>query len=71
MAEVFGTAASALAVIELTAKVTKLCVQYGKDVSNARDDIGRISTEVTNLKTVTASVRQLLGGPQGTKLRTS
>ncbi|KAK8036793.1 hypothetical protein PG994_015290 [Apiospora phragmitis] len=71
MAEVFGTAASALAVIELAVKITKLCAQYVEDVSNARDDIGRINTEVTNLKAVTESVRKLLDGPQGTKLRTS
>ena len=71
MAEVFGTAASALAVIELAAKVTKLCIQYGKDVSNARDDIERIKREVTNLKDVTEEVRRLLDGPQGPKLCTS
>ncbi|KAH6645586.1 hypothetical protein BKA67DRAFT_664640 [Truncatella angustata] len=71
MAEVFGTAASALAVIELAAKIVKLCAQYGKDVSNARDDIGRINMEVTNLNAVIESVRQLLDGPQGTKLRTA
>ncbi|KAK8013501.1 hypothetical protein PG991_009094 [Apiospora marii] len=71
MAEVLGTAASALAVIELAAKITKLCAQYGKDVSNVKDDIGRINTEVTNLKAVTESVRKILDGPQGTKLRTS
>ncbi|KAK8013676.1 NWD2 protein [Apiospora marii] len=64
-------AASALAVIELAGNAIKLCVQYGKDVSNAKDDIGRIKTEVTNLKTVTDGVRQLLGGPQGAKLHAS
>ncbi|KAK8872266.1 WD40-repeat-containing domain protein [Apiospora arundinis] len=53
MAEVFGTAASALAVIELAAKVTERFVQYAEDVSNARDDIERIKREVTDLKNVT------------------
>ncbi|KAK8038166.1 vegetative incompatibility protein HET-E-1 [Apiospora phragmitis] len=71
MAEVLGIAASAIAVIELAAKITKLCAQYGKDVSNARDDIRRINTEVTNLKAITESVRQLLDGAQGPKLSTS
>lgn len=71
MAEVLGTVASAIAVIELAAKTARLCTQYCKDVSNAKDDIKRIQTEVASLSTITESVQELLEGPRGAKLRTA
>ena len=46
MAEVFGTAASAIAVAESTLR----CLKYIKDVKNAEDDIVRIRTEVNHFK---------------------
>ncbi|KAK7928421.1 hypothetical protein PG985_005419 [Apiospora marii] len=68
MAEAFATAASALAVAELTAKVIKLCVQYSKDVASARADIQQIVTTVTCLDSVIKDVQQLLKGPHRDKL---
>ncbi|ORY68637.1 uncharacterized protein BCR38DRAFT_482140 [Pseudomassariella vexata] len=50
MAEGLGMAASAIAVIELSAKVASLCLQYSKNVKHAKDDIERIQSEVRSLK---------------------
>ncbi|XXG95628.1 hypothetical protein Hte_001896 [Hypoxylon texense] len=71
MAEGLGVAASAIAVIELSAKITLLCSQYLKDVKNAESDIVKLEKEVSNLKAVSESVRQLLDTPQGGRLKTS
>lgn len=71
MAEVFGTAASALAVIELAAKILQLCAQYSKDVAGARADIRRIESVVTDLEIIAKSTQQLIEGPHGDKLRTT
>lgn len=59
MAEAFGVAASALAVIELSAKVVKTCSQYTKDVANARRDIRRLRKEVQSFGAVAKSVQEL------------
>ncbi|RYP17410.1 hypothetical protein DL765_004540 [Monosporascus sp. GIB2] len=58
MAEVFATAASALAVTELAGKVLLSCGQYWKDVASAREDIGRVEKEARDLKNATESVDQ-------------
>ncbi|KAI8628093.1 hypothetical protein F5Y19DRAFT_153220 [Xylariaceae sp. FL1651] len=71
MAEVFGVAASALAVVELSAKAAISCLQYSKDVRHAKEDIARVHKEVTNLHTVVEGVQQLLNSPQGAQLSAS
>ena len=71
MAEVFGVAASALAVIELSAKVATLCLQYSNDVKGARDDIARLQKEITNLQALSESVKGLLDGPHKERLEAS
>ena len=71
MAEVFGVAASALAVIELSAKVATLCLQYSNDVKGARDDIARLQKEITNLQALSESVKGLLDGPHKGTIITS
>ncbi|KAI0129857.1 hypothetical protein BJ170DRAFT_578437 [Xylariales sp. AK1849] len=60
MAEVFGVAASALAVVELTAKTALICTQYIKHVSSAKRDVERLKEEVAKLGAVAMDVRQLL-----------
>lgn len=70
MAEVFGVAASALAVIELSAKVVQLCLKYLEAVKHAKEDIDRIIKEVASLKEVADGLRALLDGPRATKLNT-
>ena len=63
MAEGLGIAASAIAVIELAAKVASLCLQYSKDVQGARDDIARLQRTTTDLQNMSRSVKELLDGP--------
>lgn len=71
MAEAVGVTASIIAIVELSAKLTKLCVQYSKDVKNARDDIAIISRRVTDLEEACGGVQALLSGPDGHKLAAS
>ncbi|KAI1821026.1 vegetative incompatibility protein HET-E-1 [Xylaria intraflava] len=68
MAGAFGTAASALAVVELSVKVASLCLQYSKDVTHAREDIERVYKEVCNLKAASEAVDKLLKGANGKEL---
>ncbi|RYP18641.1 hypothetical protein DL767_009786 [Monosporascus sp. MG133] len=71
MAEGLGVAASAIAVIDLSAKVASLCLQYSKDVKHAKDDIIRIHEEVIRLKNTSTDVQNLVNSPRGAKLKTS
>ncbi|RYP43887.1 hypothetical protein DL768_009592 [Monosporascus sp. mg162] len=71
MAEIFGVAASAITVVELSAKVAALCLQYSKDVKNAGNDIARIHQEVTNLKAASEAVLRLLKSANGIRLQAS
>jgi hypothetical protein len=58
-AETFGIAASALAVIELSAKVVQKCTRYTQGVLGAKADIERITGEVKGLGELAASIQQL------------
>lgn len=69
--EGLGVAASIIAVVNLSVKVASLCFRYGKDVKNARADIDRLHTEVTNVQDASESVRKLLNGLNGTDLEAS
>jgi hypothetical protein len=71
MAEVFGATANALAVIELSAKVVTLCLQYSRDVRHAKNDIEQVNKEVTNWKTAVKELQDLLDSPHGTRLQTT
>jgi len=70
MAEL-GSAASVIAVIDLTAKVALLCFQYSKAVKNSKSDIERLLGELKGLITTLEGARHLLEGPNGTRLQTS
>ncbi|KAL8366657.1 hypothetical protein RB595_010495 [Gaeumannomyces hyphopodioides] len=67
----FGAAASAIAVIELAAKVSALCLQYSRDVRNAKDDIDRFRRQTEALKTIAEGAQRLLQGPDGPRLETA
>jgi hypothetical protein len=71
MAEALGLAASVIAVVELSAKVAPLCLEYSTTVKNARDDITRLQGEAERLKVTLAQVQSLLNGPNGAKLKAS
>jgi hypothetical protein len=57
-----GEAASVIAVIELSAKIASICVQYSREVKHAAEDIGRLQGEVKSLQYVLQNVKQLLDG---------
>ena len=69
MTEGLGVAASAIAVIELTAKVASLCLDYSNSVKGARDDIDRLRAETLKLQHASQSVKELLDGPHGARLQ--
>ncbi|KAM5349987.1 hypothetical protein ACJ41O_006492 [Fusarium nematophilum] len=71
MAEAVGLAASVIAIIELSAKVSALCLDYSTAVSNARADITRLKTRVDDLGTTFRRLQVLLGGSNTQALPTS
>jgi hypothetical protein len=66
-----SSAASVLAVVDMSAKVATLLFQYSKEVKNAKEDIGRVQLQVNSLKVASESVKQHLNGPDGAKLEAS
>jgi hypothetical protein len=66
-----GAAASVIAVVELSAKVAKLCVQYSREVKGARNEIARLHSEVNKLKTVVEDVQNLINRLDKGKLSAS
>ncbi|KAK3990707.1 vegetative incompatibility protein HET-E-1 [Cladorrhinum sp. PSN332] len=66
-----GAAASIIAVIELSAKVASLCVQYSSAVKNAKPDIERLQGELQGLETTLQGARELLESPNGKSLKTA
>ncbi|KAG5746375.1 hypothetical protein H9Q70_010948 [Fusarium xylarioides] len=71
MAEVVGLAASIIAIIELSAKVGKLCVQYSTAAGNARADISRLQSRLKDLNVCLEAAQRLLNDPKNSKLATS
>ncbi|KAL8284627.1 hypothetical protein RB600_009170 [Gaeumannomyces tritici] len=69
--EGLGTAASAIAVIELAAKAGALCLRYSLAVKNAKQDIERFRQQTEALKTIAEGAQRLLQGPDGARLETS
>ena len=61
-------AASVLAVIDVSAKITSLCFQYSIAVKNAKKDIGHLQRKVSDVKDVFGQVMQLLDGRDKTQL---
>jgi hypothetical protein len=70
MAEALGVASSVIAVIDLSAKVFSLCLQYSREVKNAKDDIERLRKEVAAFHDTTGKLKALLEGPHGRELKT-
>ncbi|EJT69617.1 hypothetical protein, variant 1 [Gaeumannomyces tritici R3-111a-1] len=69
--EALGAAASAIAVVELAAKVGALCLQYSRDVKRAKDDIDHFRQQTEALKTIAEGAQRLLQGPYGPRLETA
>lgn len=66
-----SSAASVLAVVDMSAKVASLLFQYYKEVKNAKEDIAQVQLQVNSLKNASESVQQHLKGPEGVKLEAS
>ncbi|KAF5696993.1 kinesin light chain [Fusarium globosum] len=71
MAEAVGLAASIIAIVELSAKVGKLCVQYSTAAGNAKADISRLQTRLKDLNICLEAAQRLLNDPKNTALATS
>jgi hypothetical protein len=69
--EAVGSAASIIAVIDLSAKVASLCFQYSSAVKNARSDVERLQGELERLETTLQGAQRLLESPSGKRLQTS
>ena len=55
-----SAAASTIAVIDISAKITVLCFQYSSSVKNAKKDIERLQKKVSDIRNVFGQVKQLL-----------
>jgi hypothetical protein len=64
-------AASVIAVIDMSAKITTLCFQYSIAVKDAKNDIERIENKVDDIKRVLESIKKLLDGPHKARLSTT
>jgi hypothetical protein len=64
-------AASVIAVIDMSAKITALCFQYSIAVKDAKNDIERIKKKVGDIKRVLEGIKKLLDGPHQTRLSTT
>jgi predicted RNase H-like nuclease (RuvC/YqgF family) len=71
MAEALGVASSVIAIIDLSAKVFSLCLQYSREVKNVKDDIERLREEVATFKATTEQLQTLVEGPRGKELKAS
>lgn len=71
MAEAVGLTASIIAIVELSAKVGKLCLDYSTAVSNARQDISRLHDQVDGLSKTLQEARGVIDGPDGQSLTAS
>ena len=69
--EALGGVASVIAVVELSANVAKLCVQYARAVQNAQGEIKRLQTSVNSLQDVLKEAQQIIDEPAGTRLAIS
>ncbi|EXL39972.1 hypothetical protein FOCG_17422 [Fusarium oxysporum f. sp. radicis-lycopersici 26381] len=71
MAEALGVASSVIAVVDLSAKILSLCLQYSREVKNAKDDIDRLHKKVAAFQNTTEKLKALLEEPRGRELKTS
>jgi len=61
-------AASVIAVVDISAKIASLCLQYSVAVKNAKEDIERLQRKVNDIKDVLGEVRRLLDRRDKTRL---
>jgi hypothetical protein len=61
-------AASVIAVIDISAKITSICYQYSIAVKEAKDDIERVQRKVSDITHILDKLRQLLDSQDKTCL---
>jgi hypothetical protein len=64
-------AASVIAVIDLSAKITALCSQYIAAVKHAKHEIECIKKKVGDIKHIVEGIKKLLDGPHKAQLSTT
>jgi chromosome segregation ATPase len=63
-------AASVIAVINLSTKVTSLCFQYYREVAGAKEEITSLQEELSTLQNVLKQLKNFLDQPDSAKLST-
>jgi t-SNARE complex subunit (syntaxin) len=66
-----GEAASIIAIIDLSAKVSSLCYRYSVEVKGAKADIEHLQLEVNQTKDVLQEAQKLLKRPEKSSLLAS
>lgn len=66
--EVVGAAASVLALIEASLKVSSLCAEYYSHVKNAKKEVGRFNQEVKAFINVLQDLDKLVQNPRAARL---
>jgi hypothetical protein len=61
-------AASFIAVIDISAKITSICFQYSIAVRDAKDDIERVQRKVSDITHILEKLKQLLDSQDKTRL---
>lgn len=69
--EALGGAASIIAVVDLSAKITSQCFQYLQEVHGAKEEITTLQEELGNLQDVLKKLKNFPSQPGGTKLSDS
>ena len=71
MAEALGVAGSVIAIVDVSAKITKLCSKYYKEVRDARESINNLQGRASQLKDTLERLDKLVNGKDGATLKTS
>jgi hypothetical protein len=66
-----SSAASVIAVIQLTGSIVKICGSYLQEAKDARDQIFALQRTVAGLESILQKLNELLQGPCDAKLGTS
>ena len=69
--EAIGAVANIIALVDLSAKVAKVCFQYSKEVSSARTDIERLRRQAEHLEITLKAAQRLVEENQTSSLPTS
>jgi superfamily I DNA and RNA helicase len=64
-------AASVIAVIDISAKIVSLCFRYSMAVKDAKDDIERVQTKLSDIAHILEQIKQLLDSQDKTRVSTT